>query len=125
MRRREVIAGIASAGAAWSAAAQPQPPRVYRVGILSLLRRPSEDVLREALHNLGYVEGKNIVYEARYGRGQAERMAELAAELARAKVDVIVTAGYLAAEAAKQATSTGRRRPTAAANTKLWYLDCR
>jgi putative ABC transport system substrate-binding protein len=105
MRRREVIAGIATAAAAWPAAAQVQP-RVFRVGILSLLRRPSEDVLREALHNLGYVEGKNIVYEARYGRGQAERMAELAAELARAKVDVIVTAGYLAAEAAKQATST-------------------
>ncbi len=105
MRRREFVALFASGAAVWSVSPQAQP-RVYRVGILGLLRRPSEDVLREAMRSFGYIEGKNIVYETRYGQGKAESMSRVAAELARAKVDVIVTAGYLAAEAAKQATST-------------------
>jgi putative ABC transport system substrate-binding protein len=103
MRRRAFLTALFSA---ILPSARAQQGRVYRVGVLGLLRRPSEEVLREAMRKLGYVEGKNVVYEARYGQGLPERMPELAAELARAKVDVIVTAGHLAAEAAKQATST-------------------
>src|SRR4051812_19004144 len=98
MKRRAFLLTLLSG---FAPAARAQKERVYRVGILSLLRRPSEDVLREAMRKLGYIEGKNVVYEPRYGQGQAERMADLAAELAGAKVDVIITAGHLAAEAAK------------------------
>jgi putative ABC transport system substrate-binding protein len=58
------------------------------------------------LRALGYVEGQNIAYEARFAEGRAERLAGLAAELVRLKVDVIVTQGGLSAVAAKQATST-------------------
>jgi putative tryptophan/tyrosine transport system substrate-binding protein len=81
-------------------------PRTYRIGILSLVQRPSEAELRQALRDLGYIEGRNLVYEARYAGGDADRMQTLAEELVRLKVDLIVTAGGPAAEAAKKATST-------------------
>jgi putative ABC transport system substrate-binding protein len=81
-------------------------PRTYRIGILSLVQRPSEADLRQALRDLGYIEGRNLVYEARYAGGDADRMQTLAEELVRLKVDLIVTAGGPAAEAAKKATST-------------------
>ena len=80
--------------------------KIYRVGILDLVKRPSEDMLRGALRDLGYVEGRNAVYEARYAEGHADRLSALAADLVRLKVDVIVTAGEPAAEAAKAATAT-------------------
>ena len=82
-------------------------------------RRCAARPLREGLRALGYVEGQNIAYEARFAEGKAERLPGLAAELVRLKVDVIVTQGGLSAVAAKQATSTipivmalvrGRRR---------------
>ncbi len=81
-------------------------PRTYRIGILSLVQRPSGADLRQALRDLGYIEGRNLVYEARYAGGDADRMQTLAEELVRLKVDLIVTAGGPAAEAAKKATST-------------------
>ena len=62
--------------------------------------------LREGLRELGYVEGRNIAYEARYAEGRPERLPELAAELVRLKVDVFIAQESPAQFAAKQATST-------------------
>lgn len=62
--------------------------------------------LRDALRELGYVEGRNVAYEARFAEGQIDQLPGLAAELLRVKVDVIVAQGGAAALAAKQATST-------------------
>jgi ABC-type uncharacterized transport system substrate-binding protein len=87
-------------------APQERSAKVYRVGILGLVQRPSEVDFRQALHDLGYIEGRNLVYETRYAGGSADRMPALADELVRLKVDIIVTAGGPAAEAAKKATST-------------------
>jgi len=62
--------------------------------------------LRQGLRELGYVEGRNLVLEARWGEGQAERLPGLVTELVNAKVDVIVTAAATAARAARDATTT-------------------
>ena len=59
-----------------------------------------------ALRDLGYVEGQNIVIEYRYAEGKTDRFPELAAELVRLKVDIIVVAGNRAIRAAKNATKT-------------------
>jgi putative ABC transport system substrate-binding protein len=80
--------------------------RIPRVGVLS----PSADsflsALRQGLRELGYIEGRNISLEYRSAEGRAERLPELAAELVRLKVDVIVTITPPGVRAAKQATST-------------------
>ena len=67
---------------------------------------PRVDAFRAGLRDLGYVEGKNIVIEFRFAEGQYDRLPELAAELVRLKVDVIVTHSAPGALAAKQATAT-------------------
>ncbi len=87
-----------------------QSGKVYRIGILtggstSSSKRNIGPFL-EGLHELGYVEGKNIVIEYRHADGKRDRLPELAAELVRAKVDVIVVTGTRPVAAAKQATST-------------------
>jgi len=64
------------------------------------------EAFRQGLRELRYVEGKNIVVEYRYAEVKADRERELAAELARLKVDVIVTTGPTATRAAKEATVT-------------------
>jgi putative ABC transport system substrate-binding protein len=64
------------------------------------------EAFREGLRELGYVEGKNIIIEYRYGEGRMERLPGLAADLVRLKVDIIVTGGRPSTRAAKQATST-------------------
>ena len=64
------------------------------------------DPFRQGLRELGYVEGKNIVIEYRYAEGKLDRLPALAAELARLKVDIIVTTGRIPTRAAKEATST-------------------
>src|SRR3990170_3865296 len=86
-----------------------QSAKVYRIGVLTGGSRPSPTApssLREGLRDLGWVEGKNIVFEGRYAEGKQERLPELAAELINLKVDVIVTFGTPAALAARKATST-------------------
>jgi putative ABC transport system substrate-binding protein len=59
----------------------------------------------DRLHALGWIEGRNIAIEYRWGEGSAERFAKIAAEFVRLKVDVIVTSGTPAVIASKQATS--------------------
>jgi len=64
------------------------------------------EAFRQDLRELGYLEGKNIVIEYRYGHLKSDRFVALAAELVRLKVDIIITAGPPATRAAKEATST-------------------
>jgi putative tryptophan/tyrosine transport system substrate-binding protein len=93
------------------AMAQAQPTKIPRIGFLLapsrsvLLERV--DAFRQGLRELGYVEGQNIVIEYRYAEGKFDRLPDLATDLARLKVDVIVAAGGIQAiRAAKNATNT-------------------
>ena len=74
-----------------------QPARIFRIGVLTASSASSAsarvDAFRQRLRELGYVEGENIVIEYRYAEGKLERLPDLAAELVRLKVDVIVTTG--------------------------------
>jgi putative ABC transport system substrate-binding protein len=85
-----------------------QPKKIYRIGYLSLGlgNQPGEEVFRQGLRELGYVEGKNIVIEWRFAKGKADLLPELAAELVRLKVYIIIASATLAIQAAKQATKT-------------------
>jgi ABC-type uncharacterized transport system substrate-binding protein len=79
-----------------SASAQ-QPKKVPRIGYLSNLDPATEsarfEAIRVALRDLGYIEGQNIATEYRYAKGKRDRLPELAAELVRLKVDIIVAVG--------------------------------
>ena len=91
--------------------AQPQQPaKIPRIGFLIPVSASTlsarVEAFRQGLHELGYVEGKNIVIEWRSAEGKADRLPALAAELVRLKVDVIVTVGPPATRPAKQATVT-------------------
>src|SRR6266702_4541257 len=74
-----------------------QPKKVSRIGYLSSFHPASESArsegIRLALRELGYIEGQNIATEYRYAEGKIDRARELAAELVRLKVDIIVVAG--------------------------------
>jgi putative tryptophan/tyrosine transport system substrate-binding protein len=88
-----------------------QPKKVSRVGFLLFPSRSSIaeplDAFRQGMREFGYVEGQNIVIEYRYADGKFDRLPELAGELVRLKVDVIVAGGGLQAiQSAKNATST-------------------
>jgi putative ABC transport system substrate-binding protein len=87
-----------------------QPARIPQIGILiaasTSFYSARVEALRQRLRELGYVEGKNIVIEYRYAEGKLERLPDLAAELVRLKVNVIVTAPTQAALAAKKASAT-------------------
>ena len=108
--RRRILVAAGAFAAIQCVHAQQQPIKVFRVGNLAAGGRTPDGapprVLRDALRGLGYVEGQNISYEARFAEGDAERLPGLAAELVQRKVDVIVTGGGLATLAAKRATST-------------------
>jgi len=109
MRRRDFIAGLAGV-AGWSSKAHPQSGfRRYRVGMLDTSPRglnPNFGALEQALRERGYIEGQNLVFEYRSPGGHNESFTELARELVRLDVDVIVTRGTPAALAAKAASST-------------------
>ena len=106
VRRRELIAAIGGA-ALWPLAARAQKAgKIYRLGILTVAPERNWDGLFQALRDLGYVDGQNLIIERRYSEGQAERWSDLANELVGLKVDVIVVSTTPAALAAKKATST-------------------
>jgi putative tryptophan/tyrosine transport system substrate-binding protein len=109
MRRRDVLAFAAGAVLAGPFAARAQEARIPRVGILSP-HGPTvawvADGIREGFRELGYIEGKTIQIEYRYAHGQFDRLPELASELVRLNVDVIVAVVTDASLAAKAATRT-------------------
>src|SRR5262249_28663566 len=78
-------------------AAAQQPTKVSRIGYLSLTDPVADSTrtepFRMALRELGYIEGQNIATEYRYAEGKRSRLPELAAELVRLKVDIIVAGG--------------------------------
>ena len=80
--------------------------RVYRVGILGNQDSPPWEGFRQALHKLGYIDGRKLLIEARWSDGFTERLPALAVDLVQQKVDVIVASGNQATMAAKNATST-------------------
>ncbi len=89
----------------------PPPAKVHRIGYLSAIDRvtdlPRSEALRQALRELGYLEGQNVTFEYRYAEGNRDGQAELAAELVRLQADVIVAAGGDSViRAAMQATRT-------------------
>ena len=109
--RRSFIAGVASALAAAPRIAGAQVRgRTWRVGFLSGGSRPPDGALPEGLRRglteLGYVEGQNAVHVGRWAEARQDRLPALAAELVGLKVDVIVTAGGPASNAARQATAS-------------------
>jgi putative ABC transport system substrate-binding protein len=110
MQRREFITFLGGTAVAWPLAAHAQQPgKVYRIGFLWDSPDAFVDALeafRQGLHDLGYVEGRNIAIEYRWAEGKPERMRELAEELVRLKVDVIVAPSSIYTAAAKRATST-------------------
>jgi putative ABC transport system substrate-binding protein len=109
VRRRDLIAMIGSAAVISSLAVRAQQvPKVYRIGLLETIPEAQNaanlDALRGGLRDFGYVEGKNMVIDYRSADGLAARFPDLASELVRLKVDLIVTRGTPAARAAKSAS---------------------
>jgi putative tryptophan/tyrosine transport system substrate-binding protein len=89
-------------------AAQAQPAKVPRIGVLGLIPRPERVLVpfREGLRERGYVEGQNILVEYRWvAAGQADRLNDLAVELVRLQVDLIVAVSTPASQAAQRATT--------------------
>jgi putative ABC transport system substrate-binding protein len=110
MKRREFIALLGGAALAWPLAARAQQAgKVYRIGLFSAgtdTFRKTWLALADGLRELGWIEGKNVLFERRFAENQLDRLPGLAAELVRLDVDLIVTGGTLAPLAAKQATAT-------------------
>ena len=107
MKRRNLLAIIAGAAALRPLAARAQQPKMPTIGFLVVSSAGAERFWRlfqEDLRDLGYVEGKSVRFEFRSDPGQRNRLPELAAELVRLKVDLLVTWFKPAALAAKQAT---------------------
>ena len=103
-------AGLCVFAAPLASFAQKKPGKVYRVGVLVPSTAPAganlQKAFEQALRELGYVEGQNIIVERRYAEGKAERLVDLAADLVRIKVDVIVAATDAGIAAVKQETQT-------------------
>ena len=87
-----------------------EPTRVWRIGFLGSgsfsSNDPRVEALRRGLRELGYAEGRNLAFEFRWAGGNADRLPALAAELAKLKVNAIVTQGTQATDAARRAAST-------------------
>jgi len=112
MTRKTIIVVwlVALALVSFHLAEAQQAKKVPKIGLLSARSSSSEstrtEAFRQGLQELGYVEGKNIVIEYRYAEGKFERLPDLAAELVRLNVDVIVAAGVPPTRAAKRVTTT-------------------
>jgi len=110
MRRRDFITLLGGAAAAWPLAARAQrPSKIARIGILTqgVSAGPGfEQNFRNALRELGFIEGQNLVIEGRFAAGRLDALYPFAQELVRLDVDVIATGATPAAKAAQKATST-------------------
>jgi putative tryptophan/tyrosine transport system substrate-binding protein len=109
VKRREFITPLGGAAAAWPLAARAQQPaKLPTIGFLGVATPStwSHQVAAfvQRLRDLGWIEGRTVAIEYRWTEGRNDRLAEIAAEIARLKVDVIVTAGPAAITAAGQAT---------------------
>lgn len=110
MERRTFLSSIVGSLLAMPLAAQTQQAgKAWRIGYLAAGPRPPDGAppaaLRQALQELGYVDGQNVTYAGRWAEGRSERLPELAAELVASKIDVAVTLGWKTAAALKQASS--------------------
>jgi putative ABC transport system substrate-binding protein len=109
LRRRDFLGLAGWAAVVWPLAVKAQQAnKVYRIGLISagLPPKPGVSYFQDALSGLGWIEGKNLIYERRYAENRLERLPGLVAELIRLNVDVIVAVGTLAPIAAKRATTT-------------------
>ena len=109
--RRELLAALGGAAAAWPLAARAQQPKMSVIGYLgpgsAAASASTLAVFRQSLAGAGYVEGRNIAIEYRFAEGRYDRLPEMAAELVRKQVSLIVaTGGTAPALAAKAATAT-------------------
>jgi putative ABC transport system substrate-binding protein len=116
LSRRQFVAGTGAASLGLLAGcgrlpwhSQPPAAKVHRLGFLSGSTPAGSarylDIFRQALGELGYVEGQNLVIEERWGEGSDARLAEPAAELARLPVDVFVVPAIAPARVAREATT--------------------
>ena len=108
-KRRKLIVALGTGAltaplAAWS----QHPERIYRIGYIRGEKPPEDDIngFRQGLRERGYVEGKNIVVEYRWGNGNEEKLRSLVSELIELKLDLIVTSAPAATQVAKDATKT-------------------
>jgi putative ABC transport system substrate-binding protein len=110
LKRREFITLLGGAAATWPLAARAQQAgKVYRIGFFNAgepIQSRSRLIVVNGLRELGWIEGKNILFEGRFAENRLERLPGLAAELVSLDVDVIVAFGTLAPLAAKRATTT-------------------
>jgi putative tryptophan/tyrosine transport system substrate-binding protein len=104
-----ILLGVVLLAVAVIADAQ-QPKKIYRIGYLSGIDAATHstrsDTFRQTLRELGYIEGQNIIIEYRYAEGKLDRLPELAAELVRLKVDIVLSSAPPPTRAAKSATAT-------------------
>ena len=110
IRRRELIAAIGGAAAAWPLAARAQQPaKLPTIGFLGQSTRSATSewvaAFVQRLRELGWIENRTVAIDYRWAEGRDEQFADIAAEFVRLKVDVIVTSGTPAVLASKQATS--------------------
>jgi len=112
MNRRAFLGTLAGGLLAAPLAAEAQPPeKVYRIGLLGASPPGSPawrlwEAFFQGLRDLGYTEGRNLIVEGRYSEGREERLSELAGELVRLHVDVIVAAAGQPVHAVSRATTT-------------------
>jgi len=110
VKRREFITLVGGAAVGWPLAAFAQTqPKIPRVGLVLASTRASKHLLeafRQALRELGHVEGQTILLEIRWAEERVERLAELVVELVGLKVDVLVTLSTPVSVAAKNTTQT-------------------
>src|SRR5262245_61083582 len=111
IERRRFLATLLGGAAAWPLAAPAQQPgRVWRIGVLETtsmaLNAANFEAFRQGLRELGYIEEQNLIIQYRSAEGLGERFTDLAADLLRLNIDVIVTRGTPAVLAAKRATTT-------------------
>jgi putative ABC transport system substrate-binding protein len=109
MKRREFITLVGGAAAAWPITAQTQPVSLPRIGVLLVGLSPDSKAaqhFRRGLRDAGYFEGRNVVIEWRYAKGDYEKVRAFVDEFVRSKVNVMVMDSTIGTEVAKRATST-------------------